>query len=187
MYTSKRKKVKLLSFLIYIAIMLLPSIASYYMVDVYWKKEVASYNVIYKKALDVIDYKLTGTNQDIDILKRASETFRVKASLLQARQKKTVNFIKKSYVSKKILKEIFNSWSIRKDEWMVLKELTWNKGSLSIDMYRIYDPSTAKNLEKLKSFLGKVGSFKSKIIFNVNFIDEIKLERVVLSLNAAGN
>jgi len=187
LYSSKRKKVKFTTFLIYVFIMLLPSIAAYYMLDVYWEKEVDSYNVIYKKALSIIDYKFRGTKQDIDVLNRSSEAFSLKATVLKTRQKETLDFIKKSYISKKMLKEIFNLWETKRNEWMVLKELSWTGNSLDVDMYRIYDPSTAENLEKMEYFLRKVGTLKSNVIFNVNFIDKIKLERVVFSLNVSGN
>ncbi|MCD6449487.1 MAG: hypothetical protein J7L34_03135 [Thermotogaceae bacterium] len=187
LYPLKRKKIKLTTFALYIVIMLLPSVISFYMLDLYWKKAVDSYNGTYKKFFDIIGYKLSGTKQDITVLKRASESFKIKATVLKARQKETADFIKKSYVSKKILKEVFNFWKTQKDEWMVLKELQWENGALNIDLYRLYDPGSAKNLDMLKLSLKELGNLKSEVIFNVNFIDSTKLERVVLTLNVPSN
>ena len=98
LYPLKRKKIKLTTFALYIVIMLLPSVISFYMLDLYWKKAVDSYNGTYKKFFDIIGYKLSGTKQDITVLKRASESFKIKATVLKARQKETADFIKKSYI-----------------------------------------------------------------------------------------
>ena len=80
-----------------------------------------------------------------------------------------------------------NFWKTQKDEWMVLKELQWENGALNIDLYRLYDPGSAKNLDMLKLSLKELGNLKSEVIFNVNFIDSTKLERVVLTLNVPSN
>lgn len=186
LYPSKRKRVKFTTFLIYILIMLLPSIVAYCILSVYWKKEVDHYNIIYKNTLSIIDYRFKGTRQDIDVLNRASESFSLKATVLKTHQKETLDFIKASYISKKVLKEIFNLWKTREDEWMVLKELFWDGKSLSIDMYRVYDSETAKNMKSIESFLQKVGRLKSEVIFDADLIGGVKLERVVLRLNVSG-
>ncbi len=183
LYTSKKRRVKLITLIIFCAIMLIPGIVTRVVLEFQWKSKVEELNLTYSTTLDIAHYRLRGNESDLDVLESTVKTYRMKADLMRAKQRKTVDFIKKAYLSKKAIKTIFNSWKKEKEDWMVLKELSWKDGIFYLDFYEIYKPGIKSASIILKNSLLAYGNVVEKKEFDVSFIEGLKMQKVVMKLN----
>ena len=181
LYTSKRKRVKLITVVIFSLLMLIPGIVARVILDLDWKGRVKEISLSYSSVMKIAEYSLTGNERDIKVLNSAVKNYQLKADIMRAKQKKTIEFIKRAYVDKKLLKLILSSWVKDKEDWMVLRELNWDSKSLNLDFYEIYKPGIKSGGYELVCRLRAFGFVKEKVEFDVDFIDDLKLKKVVIS------
>lgn len=181
LYTLKRRKVKLITVVIFSLLMLIPGIVARVILDLDWKGRVKEISLSYSSVMKIAEYSLTGNERDIKVLNSAVKNYQLKADIMRAKQKKTIEFIKRAYVDKKLLKLVLSSWAKDKEDWMVLRELNWDSKSLSLDFYEIYKPGIESRGCDLVSRLRAFGFVKEKVEFDVDFIDDLKLKKVVIS------
>ncbi len=183
LYPLKKKKVNILTVVFVALLMLLPGISLRMVLEWDWKDMMNVISLQYKDIIDKTGYRLRGDKLDITNIRQMASNFKVRAEVFASKQKQAVDFVKKAFVTKSILKSVFNGWRKDEKEWMVLKRLELSQKSFVIDYYDVYKKDEKLFKDYLQEELAKFGKVTTDVVFDVEFLGDLKIQRVVIRLN----
>ncbi len=182
LYESKVKRIKPKTFLILIAVMLLPGIALRVYLESQWAYSVKLLSIKYQTVLSSSGIKLRGKKNDLAVIEAKRREYDAKSKMIISQRKYLLDFFEKAYLSKKFFDILYRDWRKDDGDWAVMSELSFNLDSFSVEMYEIYssgEKMLSSDLLPL-AFRELFPISNGKILYDVEVFKNMKLRRTVI-------
>ncbi len=178
LYNKKVKVVSLKSAIIFLLIMLLPSISGYIFVSHVWKREIWKIKIEHADIIKKLGIEITGEKEDVRTIESLIKDYNARFVALTRQKKDIIDFLKSAYTSKKILSEVLRNFEKNEDNWMILSRMTMDSNKLNLSLYEVY--KGRRKSDDIAEALRKLGNVKENVLFDVFTTEGKKLSRVVI-------
>lgn len=178
LYNKKVKVVSLKSALIFLLIMLLPSVGGYIFVSHIWKHTMGRIKIEHADIIKKLRIDITGRKEDINSIENLIKNYNTRFVVLTRQKKDIIDFLKSAYTSKKILREVLKNFEKTESNWMILSEMFMNSKKLSLSLYEVY--KDRRKSDDIVKALKNLGNVKENVLFDVFTTEGKKMSRVVI-------
>ena len=189
LYESKPKRVRMTTFMLILAVMVLPGVALRIYIESDWSHNVKLLNLKYLSVLKDSNLVLEGRRSDLAVLNSKAKEYEALSRMIVSQRKYLLEFFENAYLSKKFFYTIYESWRKDSRDWAVLSRLSFDLKAFSLEMYEIYTSGegslTSDVLEKkLKELFPKT---TRRNVYDVEVFENLKLRRMVIKGAAPTN
>ncbi len=178
LYNKKVKVVSLKSAIIFLLIMLLPSVGGYIFVGHVWRHAIGKIRVEHAGIIKKLRIEITGRKEDVSNIENLIRNYNTRFVVLTRQKKDIIDFLKSAYTSKKILREVLKNFEKTENNWMILSEMHMSPKRLNLSLYEVY--KDRRKSDDIARALRELGNVKENVLFDVFTTEGKKMSRVVI-------